>query len=201
MWNIRVLYDPIVSLLGGTQEKYMCLYSKMVKRISIVALSIIAKTHKQFSKRIDQQKNRKMNCITLIQLNTIQQKMKWPSLQLFISRWKNKTTVVLNDREGNGTHSSILAWRMPWMEEPGRLQSMGSLSCFGEGNGYPLQYSCLEPSGLPSMGLHRVRHDWSDLAAAVLNEQINLGLKVHTAISIQHSQKLSDGCCGAVKQM
>ena len=25
------------------------------------------------------------------------------------------------------THSSILAWRIPWTEEPGRLQSMGSL--------------------------------------------------------------------------
>jgi len=24
------------------------------------------------------------------------------------------------------THSSILAWRIPWMEKPGRLQSMGS---------------------------------------------------------------------------
>ena len=47
-----------------------------------------------------------------------------------------------------------------------------SLSCIGEGNGNPLQCSCLEnprdgePVGLPSMGLHRVRHDWSDLAAA-----------------------------------
>ena len=55
-------------------------------------------------------------------------------------------------------HSSTLAWRIPWMEEPGRLQSMGSLesdmterlhfdfplSCIGEGNGSPLQYSCLE---------------------------------------------------------
>ena len=28
--------------------------------------------------------------------------------------------------EGNGNHSSILAWRIPWMEEPGRLQSRGS---------------------------------------------------------------------------
>ena len=26
--------------------------------------------------------------------------------------------------EGMGTHSSILAWRIPWTEEPGRLQSM-----------------------------------------------------------------------------
>ena len=29
-------------------------------------------------------------------------------------------------REGNGTHSSILAWRIPCTEEPSRLQSMGS---------------------------------------------------------------------------
>ena len=30
-------------------------------------------------------------------------------------------------REGNGTHSNTLAWKIPWTEEPGRLQSMGSL--------------------------------------------------------------------------
>ena len=55
-------------------------------------------------------------------------------------------------------HSSTLAWKIPWMEECGRLQSMGSqrvrqterlhfyfsLSCIGEGNGNPLQYSCPE---------------------------------------------------------
>ena len=148
------------------------------------------------------------------------------------------------------THSSILAWRIPWTEEPGRLQSIGSqrvrhnwsdlakngsyilgwpkslgfsitsyfmvnpMSCFGEGNGTPLEYSCLENPmdggawmaavhgvvedwtwlsdftfsfhfhalekeiaphssvlawricGLLSMGSLRVRHDWSDLAAA-----------------------------------
>ena len=28
--------------------------------------------------------------------------------------------------EGMATHSSILAWRIPWIEEPGRLQSIGS---------------------------------------------------------------------------
>ena len=27
--------------------------------------------------------------------------------------------------KGKATHSSILAWRIPWTEEPGRLQSMG----------------------------------------------------------------------------
>ena len=55
-------------------------------------------------------------------------------------------------------HSSTPAWKIPWTEEPGGLQSMGSyesdtterlhfhfsLSCFGEGNGNPLQCSCLE---------------------------------------------------------
>ena len=30
--------------------------------------------------------------------------------------------------EGTATHSSILAWRIPWMEEPGGLQSMRSQS-------------------------------------------------------------------------
>ena len=29
--------------------------------------------------------------------------------------------------KGMATHSSILAWKIPWMEEPGRLQTMGSL--------------------------------------------------------------------------
>ena len=49
-----------------------------------------------------------------------------------------------------------------------------SLSCFGEGNGNPLQYSCLEnlrdgePGRLPSVGSHRVGHDWSDLAVAAV---------------------------------
>ena len=54
-------------------------------------------------------------------------------------------------------HFSTLAWKILWMEEPGRLQSMGSLrlrvdmterlyfhfslSCIGEGNGNPLQCS------------------------------------------------------------
>ena len=30
--------------------------------------------------------------------------------------------------QGMATHSSILAWKIPWTEEPGRLQSMGSQS-------------------------------------------------------------------------
>ena len=29
-------------------------------------------------------------------------------------------------KEGTATHSSVLAWRIPWAEEPGRLQAIGS---------------------------------------------------------------------------
>ena len=84
------------------------------------------------------------------------------------------------------THSSTLAWQIPWTEEPGRLQPMGwlgvghdwvtSLSLFTfthwRGNGNPLQCSCLEnPRDRRAWwaavyGSHRVGHDWSDLAAA-----------------------------------
>ena len=151
--------------------------------------------------------------------------------------------------EKMASHSSILAWKIPWTEEPGRLHPWthkesdmtehahiwlwgfpgGSLlksppaNAGGEGNGIPLQYSCLEnpmdggawwaavhgvtksrtwlsnfsftvhfhalekemathssvlawripgtgePGRLPSLGLHRVGHDWSDAAAASAN--------------------------------
>ena len=74
------------------------------------------------------------------------------------------------------THSSTLAWKIPWTEEPGGLQSMGSprLSNFT----FTFHFHALEkemathssvlawrilgtgePGGLPSMGSHRVRHD------------------------------------------
>ena len=77
-------------------------------------------------------------------------------------------------------HSSTLAWKIPWMEEPGRLQSTGSaksragLSDFA----FTFQFHALEkemaihssvlawripgtgePGGLPSMESHRVGHD------------------------------------------
>ena len=64
--------------------------------------------------------------------------------------------MLLVVKKAMAPHSSTLAWKIPWTEEPGRLQSMGSLgvghdwatslslSCIGEGNGNPLQCSCLE---------------------------------------------------------
>ena len=84
-------------------------------------------------------------------------------------------------------HSSTLAWKIPWTEEPGGAavhgvaKSQTGLSDFT----FTFQFHILEkamathssvlawripgtgePGGLLSMGSHRVRHDWSDLAAA-----------------------------------
>ena len=73
-------------------------------------------------------------------------------------------------------HSSTLAWKIPWMEKPGGLQSMGSDTT--ERLHFHFSFHALEkemathssvlawripgtaePGGLPSMGLHRVRRD------------------------------------------
>ena len=76
-------------------------------------------------------------------------------------------------------HSSTLAWKIPWTEEPVRLQSMGSLSQTRLSEvPFTFHFHALEkeiathssvlawripgtgePGGLPSMGLHRVGHN------------------------------------------
>ena len=83
------------------------------------------------------------------------------------------------------THSSTLAWKILWTEEPCRLQSMGSRRVGHVWATFTFHFHALEkematyssilawripgtvePGGLPSMGSHRVGHDWSTLAAA-----------------------------------
>ena len=93
-------------------------------------------------------------------------------------------TPVLLPGKSHGWRSLIgcSSWGRWESDMTERLHFHFSLSCIGEGNGNPLQYSCLEnprdgePGGLPSMGLHRVRHDWSDLAAAALWWDHNVAL-------------------------
>ena len=104
-------------------------------------------------------------------------------------------------------HSNTLAWKIPWTEEPGRLQSMGlqrvrhdwatSLSLF------TFHFHALEremathssvlawrisgsgePGGLPSMGSHRVGHDWSNLAAAAASQYLSLCVSENIFISL-----------------
>ena len=87
---------------------------------------------------------------------------------------------VCISEKATATHSSTLAWKLPWTEKPGRLQSVGSgksdtterLSDFtfhlpALEKEMATHSSVLawripgmgEPGGLPSMGSHRVRHD------------------------------------------
>ena len=97
---------------------------------------------------------------------------KWCSVDL------NGTSI--SGEKAVATHSSTLAWQIPWMEEPGRLQSMGSLgvghdwvTSLVDLNGTSISgekematYSSVlawripgmgEPGGLPSLGSHKSR--------------------------------------------
>ena len=99
---------------------------------------------------------------------------------------KGDCKVILSEK-AMAPHSRTLAWKIPWVEEPGGLQSMGS---WRVGHDWATSLSLFtvlhwrrkwqptpvflpgesqelgEPGGLPSMGSHRVGHDWSDVAAA-----------------------------------
>ena len=87
-------------------------------------------------------------------------------------------------------HSSTLAWKIPWMEEPGGLHSMGSLQSrlWLSDFTFTFHFHAMEkemathssvlawripgmgkPGGLPSMESHRVRHTWSNLAGKTLS--------------------------------
>ena len=107
----------------------------------------------------------------------LKKKIRWPiGLPSDMCRRRQwHPTPVLLPGKSHGQRS--LVGCSPWghweSDTTERLHFHFSLSCIGEGNGNPLQCSCreripgmAEPGGLPSMGLHRVRHDWSDLAAA-----------------------------------
>ena len=99
-------------------------------------------------------------------------------------------------------HSSTLAWKIPWMEESGRLavhgvaRSRTRLSDFT----FTFHFHALEkemathssvlawripgtwePGGLPSMVSHRVGHNWSDLAAAAARF-VNISLQLFISL-------------------
>ena len=109
--------------------------------------------------------------------------------------------------------SSTLAWKIPWTEKPGRLQSTGSLRV---GHDWATSLSLFtfmhwrrkwqptpvflpgetqgpgEPDGLPSMGSHRVGHNWSDLAAAG-NLKSGLRTDIVLFLPFPNGQKKSKG--------
>ena len=100
---------------------------------------------------------------------------------------------IISLEKAMAPHSNTLAWKIPWMEKPGRLWAMESLRV---GHVWATSLSLFtfhfhtlekemathssvlawripgtgEPAGLPSMRSHRVGHDWSDLAAAAAEQ-------------------------------
>ena len=111
-------------------------------------------------------------------------------------------------------HSSTLAWKIPWMEEPGRLQFMVSRRVGHDWvtewlSDFTFHFHALEkemathfsvltwripgtvgPGELMFMGSHRVRHDWSDLAAvaAAVDNIHPSGTKETELICATHSK-------------
>ena len=99
-------------------------------------------------------------------------------------------------------HSSTFAWKIPWTEEPGRLQSMRLLES-DTTERLHFHFHALEKEmathssvlawripgtgklgGLPSLGSHRVGHDWSDLAAAAAEHLLWAGADINITPSL-----------------
>ena len=105
-------------------------------------------------------------------------------------------------------HSSTFAWKIPWTEEPGGLQSMQSVKSdtteqlhfhFHALEKEMATHSSVlawripgagEPGGLTSMGSHRVGHDRSDLAAAAAAAACSYRVDKNTGRCFQDNMKL-----------
>ena len=90
---------------------------------------------------IDEESKAKMLCVLIIITQQKVAKVGWDPGSWALT-WRTQVDfnlVVALTEKAMAPYSSTPAWKIPWMEEPG---------------------------GLPSMGSHRVGHDWSDLAAA-----------------------------------
>ena len=109
---------------------------------------------------------------------------------LMASSFKDLNSSAGISEKAMATHSSILAWKLPWTEEPGAVHGVtksGTRLHFH----FHFHFHALEkemathssvlawripgpgePGGLPSMGSHRVGHNWSDAAAAFKYQNI-----------------------------
>ena len=112
-------------------------------------------------------------------------------------------------------HSSTLAWKIPSTEEPGRLQSMRSvrvrhnwatdfhfsLSCIGEGNGNPLQCSCLENPRDAAWwaAVYEVAPSWTQLKW--LSSSIDLKFAKEVNVLTTYTKKITKWCARCVNSL
>ena len=132
--------------------------------------------------------------------------------QMFLKTRVNYYTFLVEVPEkAMAPHSRTLAWKIPWMEELEGCSPWGRwgrtrLSNFtftfhfhALEKEMATHYSVLawrvpgtgEPGGLPSMGSHRVGHDWSDLAAAAAAVEAHTGIITLKAILEPRKLKVS----------
>ena len=105
---------------------------------------------------------------------------------IFYQRRQWHPTPVLLPGKSHGQRSLVgcSLWGREESDMTERLHVHFSLSCIGEGNVLAWRIPGTgEPGELPSMGLHRVGHDWSDLAAA-------LGLSVRLLLYGHETERL-----------
>ena len=143
--------------------------------------------------------------------------MIWGETFLIGKTWGKSCGVcnfILFGLKAMAPHSSTFAWKIPRMEKPGRLQSMGSLksdtteqlhfhfslSCIGEGNGNPLQCSCLEnPGGGEAWwaAVYGVAQSWTRLkrlSSSSSNRQLPPKQAPKSLQMVTAAMKLKDVC-------
>ena len=125
--------------------------------------------------------------------------------------WQNYSLSCYQSEKVMAPHSSTLAWNMPWTESlvgcsPWGCRDQTLLSdftftfrCHALGKEMATHSSVLawrvpgtgEPDGLPSLGSHRVGHEWSDLAAAALANSYSSFLLLHIFRSLIINSQVS----------
>ena len=94
-------------------------------------------------------------------------------IHLHVAEWHTTPVLLPGNSHGRRNLAGCSPWDRLESDTTERLHFHFSLSCIGEGNGNPLQCSCLENPRdggawwAAVYGSHRVGHNWSDLAAAV----------------------------------
>ena len=106
------------------------------------------------------------------QLILLQPKKGWLILP-FAKQWHPTPVLLLGESHGRRSLVGCSPWGRWESDTTERLHFHFSLACIGKGSGNPLHSvlawripGTVDPGGLPSTGLHRVGHDWSDAAAA-----------------------------------
>ena len=137
--GIKPPYDPAIPLLGVYPEETKIEKDTCIP-LFVVALFTIARTWKQPRCPLTDKWIKKLWCVYTMEYYSA---IKRNTFESVLMRWMNTEPIIQNEvtqkkkdkycilthilETAMAPHSSTLAWKIPWMEEPGRLQSMESL--------------------------------------------------------------------------